>query len=144
MTIVEQIRNDVTVALKAGERERAGALRLLVSAIDREAKDGGTSDEVDVLRRERKRRLEAAQSYRDGHAEDRARSEEAEAEMIAAYLPAEMDDAAIASITDEVIAETGATGPGDMGRVMGGVMPRVKGQADGNRVREIVQQRLGA
>ena len=129
--------------MKAGERDRVGALRLVVSALQLEAKEGG-GDEVAVLRRERKRRLEAAEAYREGGSPDRAAAEELEAEIIQAYLPAELSDEELASLVDEAIAESGASGPRDMGEAMGAVMPKVDGRADGGRVSTAVRERLAA
>ena len=127
--------------MKAGERDRVTALRMVADALQKDAKDGG-SDEIAVLRRERKRRLEAAEAYRDGGSGDRAASEEAEAREIERYLPAEVSDAELAAIVDEAITETGAAAPGDMGKVMGALMPKVGGRADGKRVSAAVRERL--
>lgn len=127
--------------MKAGERDRVTALRMVADALQKDAKDGG-SDEIAVLRRERKRRLEAAEAYRDGGSGDRAASEEAEAREIERYLPAEVSDAELAAIVDEAITETGAEAPGDMGKVMGALMPKVGGRADGKRVSAAVRERL--
>lgn len=127
--------------MKAGERDRVTALRMVADALQKDAKDGG-SDEIAVLRRERKRRLEAAEAYRDGGSGDRAASEEAEAREIERYLPAEVSDAELAAIVDEAITETGAEAPGDIGKVMGALMPKVGGRADGKRVSAAVRERL--
>jgi uncharacterized protein len=142
-TILEQVQSDTKVALKAGERERVSALRLVADALQKDAKDGG-DDEVAVLRRERKRRLEAAEAYRDGGSADRAEAEEAEAREIERYLPAEMSDDDLAGLVDEAIAESGAESPADMGKVMGALMPKVGGRADGKRVSAMVRDRLAA
>ncbi|MDX6638923.1 MAG: uncharacterized protein QOJ01_2434 [Solirubrobacterales bacterium] len=141
MTILEQVQTDARTALKAGERDRVGALRLLVSALQQEAK-AGNDDEVAVLRRERKRRLEAARAYADGGSEDRAAVEQAEAEMIDAYLPAELSDSELGELVDAAVAETGATEQREMGTVMAAVMPKVAGRADGKRVSAAVRERL--
>jgi uncharacterized protein YqeY len=140
-TILEQVQSDTREAMKAGERERVGALRLVADALQKDAKDGG-DDEVAVLRRERKRRLEAAEAYRDGGSADRAEAEESEAREIERYLPAEMSDDDLAALVDEAIAESGAESPGDMGKVMGALMPKVGGRADGKRVSAMVKDRL--
>ncbi len=140
-TILEQVQADTRDAMKAGERDRVGALRLVADALQKDAKEGG-DDEVAVLRRERKRRLEAAEAYRDGGSADRAEAEEAEAREIERYLPAEMSDDDLVALVDEAIAETGAGSPGDMGNVMGAVMPKVGGRADGKRVSAAVRERL--
>ena len=140
-TILEQVQSDTKTAMKAGERERVSALRLVADALQKDAKDGG-DDEVAVLRRERKRRLEAAEAYRDGGSADRAESEEAEAREIERYLPAEMSDDDLAALVDEAIAESGASEPSEMGKVMGALMPKVGGRADGKRVSAMVKDKL--
>ena len=122
-------------------RERAAALRLVVDVLQQEAKFG-KGDEVAVLQRERKRRLESAAAYRDGGRSDLAAGEEAEAELIAGYLPAQLDDAELAELVDAAIAETGASSPRDMGAVMKLLVPRVAGRADGRRVSAAVKERL--
>ena len=96
MAILEQVQADTRAAMKAGERDRVAALRLVADALQKDLKDGG-EDEVAVLRRERKRRLEAAEAYRDGGSADRAASEEAEAREIERYLPAELSDEELGS-----------------------------------------------
>ncbi len=127
--------------MKAGKRERVSALRLVADALQKDAKQGG-DDEVAVLRRERKRRLEAAQAYRDGGSDDRAAAEQAEAEVIEAYLPAELPDDELGELIDQAIAEVGASGPGDIGKTMGAAMAKVAGRADGKRVNAMVRERL--
>ena len=102
--------------------------------------DGG--DEVEVLQRERKRRLEAAEAYREGGADDRAEAEEREAEIIGSYMPEQISDTDLAAIVGDAIAESGATSPKEMGQVMALVMPQVKGRADGKRVSNAVKERL--
>jgi len=129
--------------MKAGERERVAALRLVTDALQKDLKEGG-DDEVAVLRRERKRRLEAAEAYREGGSEDRAAAEESEAREIERYLPAEISDDELNAAVDAAIAETGASAPGDMGKVMGAVMPKVGGRADGKRVSAAVRERLAS
>src|SRR5680860_102356 len=133
MALLEQVQSDATAALKSGDRERAGALRLVVSELQKAAKDG-TGDEVEVLGRERKRRLESAQAYRDGGREDLAGTEEGEAELIASYLPEQVSDEELHAIVGDAVAESGASSPKEMGKVMSLVMPQVKGRADGKRV----------
>src|ERR671923_500638 len=103
-TILERVQADTRDAMKAGERERVGALRMIASALQQEAKEG-KGDEVAVLRRERKRRLEAASAFRQGGGEDRAAAEEAEALLIGTSLPAELSDQELAALVDAAIAE---------------------------------------
>jgi uncharacterized protein YqeY len=141
MSILEQIQADTRDAMKAGERERVGALRLLASALQQDAK-AGNGDEVAVLRRERKRRVEAAEAFRAGGGEDRAVAEEAEAVLIDAYLPAEISDEELGGLVDAAIAQTGATSMKEMGGVMGAAMAKVDGRADGGRVSAVVRERL--
>jgi uncharacterized protein len=141
MAILEQVQADTRAAMKAGERERVAALRLVADALQKDLKQGG-EDEIAVLRRERKRRLEAAEAYREGGSDDRAAAEEAEAREIERYLPAEISDDELAAAVDAAIAEAGASSPGDMGKVMGAVMPKVAGRADGKRVNAAVRERL--
>jgi uncharacterized protein YqeY len=138
---LERVQNDTREAMKAGERDRVAALRLIVDALQKDRKEGG-DDDVAVLRRERKRRLEAAEAYREGGSGDRAEAEEAEAREIERYLPAEMSDDDLAALVDDAISETGAAEPSEMGKVMGAVMPKVGGRADGKRVSAMVRERL--
>jgi uncharacterized protein YqeY len=127
--------------MKAGERERVGALRLIASALQQEAKLG-TEDEIGVLQRERKKRLEAAEAFRKGGSEDRAAAEQAESELIEAYLPEQLSDQELGELVGAAIEEAGASEPRDMGKVMSLVMPRVQGRADGKRVSGAVRERL--
>jgi uncharacterized protein len=138
---LEQIQSDTKDAMKAGDKPRVGALRLIADALQKDSKAGG-EDEVAVLRRERKRRLEAAEAYRSGGDAERAEGEEAEAELISGYLPAELSDDELAAIVDEAISATGAAGPQDTGKVMGAAMGKVAGRADGKRVSALVSNRL--
>ena len=131
----------MTTAMKAGDRERVHALRLIVNELQKAAKDGG-ADDVEVLQRERKRRLEAAEAYREGGRADAAASEEREAELIASYLPAQISDDELSAIVGDALAESGATSASEMGRVMALVMPQVKGRADGKRVSAAVKEKL--
>ncbi|HKH14274.1 MAG TPA: GatB/YqeY domain-containing protein [Solirubrobacterales bacterium] len=141
MAILERVQADTREAMKAGERDRVGALRMIASALQQDAKEG-KGDEVAVLRRERKRRIEAATAFREGGGDDRAAAEEAEAEMIGNYLPAELGDEELAELVDAAISEAGASEAKDMGKVMSAVMPKVDGRADGKRVSAAVRERL--
>ena len=131
----------MTASLKAGDRERANALRLIVNELQKAVKEGD-ADEVAVLQRERKRRIEAAEAYRDAAREDLAAGEEREAAIIEGYLPEQISDDELRAIVGDVVAESGASSPKEMGKVMSAVMPRVKGRADGKRVSAIVQELL--
>ena len=143
MSATEQVKSDLTGAMKAGEKERVGALRLVLSSLQLAAKEG-EDDEVAVLRRERKRRLDAAEQYRDGGRADLAEQEEGEAEMIAAYLPAELSDEELQAIVADAVAESGASEAKDMGKAMSIAMPKVGGRADGKRVSAKVREALGS
>ncbi len=132
----------MTSAMKAGERERVGALRLVLSELQKDAKEGD-HDEVGVLRRERKRRLEAAAQFRDGGRPELAEQEESEARIIEAYLPADLDDAELDRIVAEAVRQTGAEGPAAMGPVMKAVMARAGGRVDGKRASARVREALG-
>jgi uncharacterized protein YqeY len=141
VTVLEQVRTDMTSAMKAGEKQRVGALRMVLSELQKDAKEGG-GDELAVLRRERKRRLEAAAQFRDGGRHELAEQEESEAKLIEDYLPAEIDDGELDAIVAAAIAETGASDPKDMGQVMKVVMARAGGRADGKRASARVREAL--
>jgi hypothetical protein len=143
MTATEQLRSDITGAMKAGEKQRVGALRLVLSELQKAEKEGG-DDELTVLRRERKRRLEAATQFRDGGRPELADQEESEAELIAGYLPAELSDEELDQMIAAAIADTGASTPKDMGQVMKAVMAASGGRADGKRASARVRGALGA
>jgi uncharacterized protein len=132
----------MTSAMKARERERVGALRMLLSELQKAAKEGN-DDEVAVLRRERKRRLEAATQFRDGGRPELADREQSEATLIETYLPAELDDAELDAIVKDAIDETGATDAKDMGKVMKTVMATAAGRVDGKRASARVREALG-
>jgi uncharacterized protein len=141
MSLSEQVRADITTAMKAGEKVRVGALRLVLSELQKAAKEGG-DDEVAVLRRERKRRLEAAEQFRRGSRPELAEQEESEASLIEGYLPAEISDEQLGALVSSAIAQAGATAPKDMGAVMKLVMADVEGRADGKRVSTQVREAL--
>jgi uncharacterized protein YqeY len=141
VTVAEHVRADITSAMKAQEKERVGALRLVLSELQKAAKEG-SDDELAVLRRERKRRLEAASQFRDGGRPELADQEEAEAELISGYMPAELGDEELDAIVAAAIAETGASSPKDMGQVMKVVMAKSEGRADGKRASARVREAL--
>ncbi len=143
MTLADRVKQDLSAAMRAGEKERVGRLRLVLSELQKAAKDGG-DDEQTVLRRERKRRLDAAAQFRDAGRDELAAGEETEAELIAGYLPAELGDDELRAIVERAVADAGAASPRDMGKVMKAVMPAVDGRADGGRVSRQVRAVLGA
>jgi uncharacterized protein YqeY len=141
LKIAERIKSDVTSAMKAGERDRVTALRLVLSELQKAEKDGDT-DELAVLRRERKRRREAAEAYRAATREDLAEGEDFEAQLIETYLPAELSDADLDGLVQAAVAETGAESQRDMGKVIKHVMAAAGGRADGRRVSTKVKEVL--
>lgn len=143
MITVERIQQDLKDAMRAGEKQRVGALRMVLSELQKASKEGEV-DDLAVLRRERKRRLEAARAFRDGGREDLAAGEQAEAELISAYLPAELTDAELQEIVEQAVAGGGASSPKDMGAAMKSAMAAVDGRADGSRVSVLVRAALGA
>jgi uncharacterized protein len=141
MSLLDQVQDDVKSALKAGDRERVHALRLIADALQKAEKDDG-GEPVEVLQRERKRRLEAAEAYREGGRTEMADAEQREAELIASYLPEQLSDEELNAIVGDAVAQSGASSPREMGKVMGLVMPHVKGRADGKRVSAAVKEML--
>lgn len=129
--------------MKARDRDRASALRLIVDVLQQDAKLG-KGDEVAVLQRERKKRVEAAEAYEQAGRAEQAAAERFEAELIEAYLPQQLSDAELAELVDAAIAETGASEQKQMGQVMSALMPKLGGRADGKRVSAAVRQKLGA
>jgi len=143
MTLVDTVQQDLVAAMKAREADRVLALRLVLSELQKASKDGD-ADELAVLRRERKRRLESASAFREGGRAELADGEEAEARIIEAYLPAELSDDELRAIVQAAIVESGASSPKDMGQVMKAAMGKVGGRADGKRVSALVSEALGA
>jgi uncharacterized protein YqeY len=141
MAILEQIKVDLREAMRAGEKQRVGALRLVLSELQKAAKEGG-DDELAVLRRERKRRLEAAKAYGDAGREDLLRGEQSEAELIGSYLPAELSDGELAAIVEQAVRDSGAGSAKEIGTAMRQAMAAVDGRADGKRVSELVRVAL--
>jgi uncharacterized protein YqeY len=148
LAITERIQADAKAAAKAKDRDRLAALRLLLDALGKEAKEArGPLDEqreIAVLKRERKRRAEAAEAYRKGGRTDLADSEDAEAALIDQYLPAEISDDELEALVADALSETGAVSRKEMGKVMAAVMSKAGGRADGRRVSELVRLRLNS
>lgn len=143
MSVLEQVQSDVRQAMKARERERAAALRMVVDVLQQDAKLG-KGDEIAVLQRERKKRVEAAEAYEGAGRAEQAAAERFEADLIEGYLPQQLSDEELAGLVAEAVAETGASEQKQMGQVMSALMPKVGGRADGKRVSAAVRQRLGA
>ncbi|MBW3602750.1 MAG: GatB/YqeY domain-containing protein [Actinobacteria bacterium] len=150
MTLATRITDDLRASMKARDTVTTATLRMVLAAIKNlqvEAGRGGaeaTDREVtELITKEAKKRREAAQTYRDVGRDDLADRELAELAVLERYLPEQLRADELVAIIDEAVEETGATGPGDMGRVMKEVMPRVKGRADGSAVQQAVRARLG-
>src|SRR3954447_24365174 len=141
VTVADRVKQDVVLAMKEGDKDRVQALRLVLSELQKNAKEGD-GDETAVLRRERKRRQESARAFREGGRDELATAEEAEAEIIGTYLPAELSDAELDSIVAEAIAETGAVEMKQMGAAMKAAMAKAGGRADGSRVSAKVKEAL--
>ena len=151
MSLQQQITNDIKTSMKARDKQRTSALRMVLASMKNAAVAAGrgpqgelSDDEVvKLLQTETKRRKEAAAAYRDAGRDEQAAGEEAEATIYEAYLPAQLSDDELASLVDEAIAEAGADNPSQMGQVMKAVMPKVAGRADGSLVSGMVKDRLG-
>lgn len=146
MTLLEKIQADVKDAMRARDGDRTTALRMLVAALQDEGKaklrELEPEEEIAVLTRERKKRVEAADGFERGGATDRADAERAQAAMIEGYLPEQLGEDELAALVAAAIAETGAASPQQMGLVMKTLMPRVQGRADGKVVSGLVQRAL--
>src|ERR1700758_417631 len=147
-TLKDQLRTDLTAAMKARDETRTRTLRMALTAITNEEVSGDaahdlTDEEITkILTREAKRRREAATAFADAGRDDQAGAERAEEEVLAGYLPAQLSDDELAALVAAAIAETGASGPAGMGQVMKVVTPQVAGRADGSRVAAMVRSRL--
>jgi hypothetical protein len=144
----ERIRADLTASMKARDELRTRTLRMVLSEISKEEVSGSASHELEdaeimrVLSREAKRRREAAEAFNGAGRDDQAAAELAEGEVLADYLPAQLDDAELTALVAAAIAETGASGPSAMGQVMKAANPKVAGRAEGSRVAAEVRRRL--
>ena len=141
LDLAEQIKSDVATAMKAGDRDRVGALRLVLSELQKAAKEGD-ADEQAILRRERKRRRESEAAYREADRLDLAEAEAYEAGVIEEYLPAAIDEGELDALVARALAETGASEPRDMGRAIKHVMAAAGGRADGKLVSAKVKEAL--
>jgi hypothetical protein len=143
---IEEIEAEVREAMKARDAERRDALRLIVNALKNSEKELqrplSDDEELQVLQRERKRRVEAAEAFRSGGADDRAEAEERELAILEEFMPEPLSEDEIEEIVDDAIAEVGATSMADLGRVMADVMPQIAGRADGSQVSQIVREKL--
>lgn len=146
--ISSDLSAQIQEALKSGDKVRVSVLRLLSSALRKAEveKRGELSEEetIAVIAREVRKREEAAAEYSRGGREDRAQSEQAEAEILKEWLPEALSEEELSQLVDEAVTESGAAGPPDMGKVMKVLMPKVSGRADGKKVSELVRNRLGS
>lgn len=146
MALADQIDQDLTAALKAGQNERLSVLRLIKTALKYQQIQSGQelsdADVMKVLQREAKQRRDSIKQYTDGGREDLAQDEQRELAIIEQYLPQQMSQDELAKIVDRAVTETGASGPAQMGVVIGTVMKEVAGRADGAAVSALVKQRL--
>lgn len=148
MSIKEQLKKDLTEAIRGRDEITSGTIRMVLTAITNEEVAGKEarvlSDEevITVLSREAKKRREAAEAFENAGRADKSALEKSEGEVIAKYLPAQLSEADIAAIIAQAIASTGAQGPGDMGKVMGAVKPKIAGKADGGLVSALVKAAL--
>jgi uncharacterized protein YqeY len=140
------MEGEIKEAMKARDAERRDALRLLVNALKSSEKELqrplSDDEELQVLQRERKRRIEAAEAFRSGGHDDRAEAEERELAILEEFMPEPLSEDEIEEIVDDAIAEVGATSMADLGRVMADVMPQIAGRADGSQVSQIVREKL--
>ena len=145
--LIDDVQQAMFQAMKARRGDEVAALRLALSALKSAAIDARrdlTDDEaVAVLQREARKRREAEQAYRDAGRPERADREAFERSVIDRFLPSMLEPAELARLVDKAVAATGATGPKELGKVMGRLMPQVKGRVDGAEVRRLVQERLG-
>ena len=146
MSLIEEIDDELKTAMRARDAERRDTLRLILNALKNSEKELqrplSEDEELQVLQRERKRRVEAAEAFRAGGREEQAASEERDLAVLEEFMPAPLSEDEIEEIVDDVIAEVGATSMADLGRVMADVMPQIAGRADGSAVSQIVREKL--
>ena len=146
MSLIEEIDDELKDAMKARDAERRDALRLILNALKNSEKELqrplSEEEELQVLQRERKRRVEASEAFRAGGREEQADAEDRELEILEEFMPEPLSEDEVEEIVDDVIAEVGATSMADLGRVMADVMPQIAGRADGSQVSQIVREKL--
>ena len=146
MSLIEEIDGELKDAMRARDAERRDALRLILNALKNSQKELqrplSEQEELQVLQRERKRRVEAAEAFRAGGREEQAEAEERELEILEEFMPEPLSEDEIEEIVDDAIAEVGATSMADLGRVMADVMPQIAGRADGSVVSQLVREKL--
>ena len=146
MSLIAEIKEELEDAMREGDAERRDALRLILASLQGAEKELqrplSEEEELQVLQRERKKRVEAAEAFRSGGREQQAEQEEAELEVLEEFMPEPISEDELEQIVDDVIAEVGATSMRDIGRVMADVMPQVAGRADGSAVSQLVREKL--
>ena len=146
MTLIEELGDDVKDAMRAGDTARRDALRLILASLKSAEKDLlrplSEEEELQVLQRERKKRIEAAEAFRGGGREEQAAKEEAELAVLEEFMPEPLTEEELERIVDDAIAENGATSMRDMGRVMKDVMPQISGRADGAAGSQMLREKL--
>ena len=146
MTLIEELEDEVKDAMRAGDADRRDALRLILASLKSAEKDLmrplTEDEELQVLQRERKKRIEAAEAFRSGGREAQAEKEEAELDVLEEFMPEPLTEEELERIVDDAIAENKATNMRDMGRVMADVMPQIAGRADGSAVSQLVREKL--
>jgi hypothetical protein len=146
MSLITQLKDEVKAAVLARDGDRRDALRLILSSLESAEKDLqrplSVDEELQVLQRERKKRLEAAEAYRSAGRDEQADGEEYELEILEEFMPEPLSEEEVEHIVDDAIAENGATSLRDLGRVMADVMPQIAGRADGSTVSQIVREKL--
>ena len=148
MALKEKLQNDLTEAMRARDEVRSSTIRMVLTAIKneevsgKEARDLSDAEVITVLSREAKKRREAAEAFEQAGANDRAANEKAEGVIIAEYLPAQLSEAELKDLIASAIAETGVTGPQQMGLVMKSIQPKIAGRADGGIVSSLVKAAL--
>jgi uncharacterized protein len=146
MTLIAEIKVQLEDAMREGDAARRDTLRLILSSLQSAEKELqrplAEDEELQVLQRERKKRLEAAEAFRSAGRDEQADKEEDELDVLEEFMPEPMSEDELEEIVDDVIAEVGATSMRDIGRVMADVMPQVAGRADGSAVSQIVREKL--
>jgi len=146
MSLIEEIEDELKTAMRERDDDRRDTLRLILSNLRSAEKELqrplSEDEELQVLQRERKKRLEAAEAFRSGGRDEQAEAEERELEVLEEFMPEPLGEEELEEIVDDVIAEVGATSMRDFGRVMADVMPQVSGRADGSAVSQIVREKL--
>jgi uncharacterized protein YqeY len=146
VSLITEIKEELEDAMREGDASRRDALRLILASLQGAEKELqrplSEEEELQVLQRERKKRVEAAEAFRAGGREEQAEKEEDELEVLEEFMPEPLSEDELEEIVDDVIAEVGATSMRDIGRVMADVMPQVAGRADGSAVSQLVREKL--